>query len=113
MPDGADRRRHERVRLDGRLEGRATLLTDFRVVALSPQGATLELAVPLAVGSPIDLTLDLSDSSVDVKGRIAHREPAGGGAPARYLVGVDFEAIDTLDRGLLESFLAQEGRRTP
>jgi hypothetical protein len=113
MPDGADRRRHERVRLDGRLEGRATLLTDFRVLALSPQGATLELAVPVAVGSPIDLTLNLQHSSLDVKGRVAHREPAGGGAPARFLAGVVFEAIDTLDRGLLESFLAEEGRRAP
>jgi hypothetical protein len=113
MPDGADRRRHVRVRLDGRLAGRATVLTDFRVVALSPEGATLELSVPLAVGSPIDLTLNLSHSSVDVKGRIVHHEPAGGGAPARHLVGVEFEAIDTLDRGLLESFLEQEGPRAP
>lgn len=111
MRDGAERRRHDRVRLDGRMEGRATVLTSFRVVALSRAGATLEMAMPLAVGSLCDLTLHLSHLSVDVKGRIVHREPGGTGAPARFVVGVEFEAIDTLDRGLLESFLERERRR--
>lgn len=111
MRGGAERRRHERVRLDGRMEGRATVLASFRVAALSQSGATLEMAMPLAVGSRCDLTLNLSHLSIDVKGRIVHLEPAGGGAPARFLVGVEFEPIDTLDRGLLESFLERERRR--
>jgi hypothetical protein len=111
MRDGAERRRHKRVRLDGRMEGRATVLASFRVTALSLAGATLEMAMPLAVGSRCDLTLNLSHLSVDVTGRIVHLGPAAGGAPARYLVGVEFVAIDTLDRGLLESFLERERRR--
>jgi hypothetical protein len=95
------------------MEGSATVLTGFRVAALSLAGATLEMAMPLALGSLCDLTFNLSHLSVDVKGRIVHLEPAGGGAPARYLVGVEFDAIETLDRGLLESFLEHEGRRAP
>jgi hypothetical protein len=110
MNDDIERRRHNRVRLDGRMVGRATVLTDFRVVSLSETGATLEMALPLLPGSLCDLTLNLSHLSVDVKGRVVNvqppPEPAGG-----HVVGVDFVDVDETDNGLLVAFLDRERRR--
>jgi hypothetical protein len=108
--DAEERRRHPRVRLDGRTGGRATVFADFRVVALSESGAELEMAVPLAMGSQCDITLNLAHGSVDVKGRVVDiRSP---GEPDRpFQVGVEFVSVDDLDQALLQSFLARERRK--
>jgi hypothetical protein len=101
-----ERRRHPRVRLDGKAGGRATVFADFRLAALSESGAELEMAVPLAVGSRCDLTLNLADGTLDVKARVADvQRPAGN---RHYVVGVDFVALDALDHALLRSFLERE-----
>jgi hypothetical protein len=105
-----DRRRHPRVRLDGRAGGRATVFADFRVVALSESGAELEMEVPLAMGSPCDLTLNLAQGSVDVKGRVVDVRAAPGPGDA-YHVGIDFVSVDALDQALLQSFLERERRK--
>jgi len=108
--EAEDRRRHPRVRLDGRTGGRATVFAAFRVVALSESGAELEMAVPLAMGSQCDITLDLAHGSVDVKGRaVAIQAPATPETP--YHVGVDFVSVDALDQALLQCFLERERRK--
>ena len=108
--DAEERRRHPRVRLDGRAGGRATVFADFRVVALSEGGAELEMAMPLAMGSQCEITLNLSQGSVDVKGRVVHvRVPEQPERP--YHVGVDFVSVDDLDQALLQSFLERERRK--
>jgi hypothetical protein len=109
-PSSEDRRRHSRVRLDGRTGGRATVFADFRVVALSESGAYVETATPLAVDSNCELTLDLSHGAVDLKGRVVTVDPPAtpGGA---YKVAVDFLHVEALDRALLESFLERERHR--
>jgi hypothetical protein len=108
--EAEERRRHPRVRLDGRTDGRATVFADFRVVSLSESGAELEMAVPLAMGSHCDITLNLAHGSVDVKGRVVDIRPAGG--PDRpYHVGVDFLSVDDMDQALLQSFLERERRK--
>ena len=106
----ADRRRHSRIRLDGRMVGRATVMAEFRVVALSETGAVLEMEMPIAMGSRCDLTLDLAHVAVDLKGRVVNVEPPEkeGGA---YRVGVDFECVEEIDAGVLQSFLQRERRR--
>ena len=110
MSESEERRRHPRVRLDGRLEGRATVMADFRIVALSEDGASLEIAIPMSLGSECDLALNLAHVSVDLRGRVVHVEPPDppGGA---YTIGVDFEGVDALDLALLQSFLERERRR--
>jgi hypothetical protein len=110
MAEDDERRRHPRLRLDGRMVGRATVLTEFRVATLSETGATLEMAIPLAMGSSCDLTLNLSNVAVDLKARVIEvRSPERSESP--YVIGVDFASVDALDLGLLQSFLERERRR--
>lgn len=108
MDEAAERRRHSRIRLDGRMEGRATVLADFRVLALSESGASLQMSTPMALGSRCDLTINLAHVSVDLKGKVVHVEGPDDGA---FVMGVDFESVDAIDRALLESFLERERRR--
>jgi len=110
--DDADRRRHSRIRLDGRMVGRATVMADFRVVALSETGASLEMEVPMALGSACDLTLNLAHVAVDLKGRVVNVTAPDEGEGS-YVVGVDFERVEEIDAGLLGSFLDRERRRSP
>ena len=105
-----DRRRHPRVRLDGRTAGRATVFADFKVVALSEDGACLEMATPLAVESECDVTLNLAHVTVDLRAKVVDVEPAPA-SPAVYHIGVTFTRVDSLDRALLESFLDRERQR--
>jgi hypothetical protein len=110
MADSDERRRHPRIRLDGRMGGRATVLADFRVVALSDAGASLEMSLPLALGSACDLTLNLSHMAVDIRARVAEVHPPT--APeGPYVIDVDFLSVDALDLGLLQSFIERERRR--
>jgi hypothetical protein len=95
--------------LEGRAAGRATILAEFKVLALSENGATVEMDLPLALGSVCDLSLDLDHGAIDLKGRVIHVSPAEAGA-GRYQVGVDFLSVDELDRGLLLSFLDRQGQ---
>jgi hypothetical protein len=105
-----DRRRHPRVRLDGRSAGRVTVLADFRVLSMSESGALLAMDAPLALSSHCDLSLFLSHLSVDVQGHVVNVEaPAAPDEP--YRVAVEFENVGALDRGLLLSFLERERQR--
>jgi|SRR5688572_13353697 len=110
MPTADDRRRHPRVRLDGRTSGRATVFADFKVVALSETGASLETETPLALESQCDLTLNLAHVAVDLKGRVVHVAPAEGDLHS-YQVGVDFVEVSDFDQALLQSFLDRERHR--
>ncbi|HEV7498363.1 MAG TPA: PilZ domain-containing protein [Vicinamibacteria bacterium] len=109
--DDDDRRRHPRVRLDGRTGGRATVFADFKVVALSEDGACLEMLTPLAVDSQCDITLNLAHVTVDLRGRVIHIEQPGAATPGSFHVGISFVKVDALDRALLESFLDRERQR--
>jgi hypothetical protein len=105
-----ERRRHPRIRLDGRATGRATVFAEFKVVAISESGASLEMATPLALDSSCDITLNLSHVAIDLKGRVVHVEPPAAGGTA-YQIGIDFVEVDELDQALLESFLDRERHR--
>jgi hypothetical protein len=106
--DDDDRRRFPRVRLNGRTGGRATVFADFKVIALSEEGACLEMATPLAVDSQCDITLNLAHVTVDLRGRVVDVEQPGGTV---FHVGVALVRVEALDRALLESFLDRERQR--
>jgi hypothetical protein len=101
-----ERRRHPRVRLDGRAAGRATIFADFKVASLSEASAALEMDLPLALGSLCDLTLNLRQGQVDVWGKVSGVEPAG----ARFRVMVDFVRVDEADQPALQAYIAGERR---
>jgi PilZ domain len=109
--DVSERRRHSRINLDGSMVGRATVLADFRIVALSETGASLEMELPMAMGSLCDLSLSLPHGSVDLKGRVVHVGEPGEDETGRFVVGVDFESVPDFDQALLQSFLDRERRR--
>lgn len=109
--DDSERRRHKRINLDGRMVGTATVLTDFRIVALSEAGASLEMELPMAMGSVCDLSLSLPHGSVDLTGRVVHIDTAREEQGGPWVVGVDFERVSDFDRALLQSFLDRERRR--
>lgn len=88
--------------------GRATVMAEFRVVALSETGAALEMEMPMALGSRCDLTLDLAHVAVDLKGRVVNVEAPAKAGDIYYRVGVDFEGVEEADAGLLQSFLQRE-----
>jgi PilZ domain-containing protein len=111
MTSDDERRRHPRVRLDGRATGRATVFTDFRVTAISESGASLRMAAPLALDSSCDITLNLSHVAIDLKGRVVHVEAPPEGDGDGYEIGVDFVEVDELDHALLLSFLDRERQR--
>jgi hypothetical protein len=112
MTQGEDRRRHPRIRLEGRAIGRATVLAEFKVVGLWENGGTLELPLPLALGSLCDLTLSLGPGSVDLKARVVQVESAGG-SEGGFRVNVDFLTMDPDDQALLLAFLDRESRSSP
>ena len=110
MTSDDERRRHPRVRLDGRATGRATVFTEFRVTAISESGASLQMSAPLALDSSCDITLNLSHVAIDLKGRVVHVVPPAAGGE-EYEIGVDFVEVDELDHALLLSFLDRERQR--
>lgn len=112
MPQGEERRRHPRIRLEGRAVGRATVLAEFKVVGLWESGGTLELPLPLALGSLCDLTLRLGPGSVDLKARVVQVESVGE-RDEGYRVNVDFVTMDADDQELLYAFLDREGGSSP
>jgi hypothetical protein len=105
-----ERRRHPRVRLDGRATGRATVFAEFKVIAISESGASLEMAAPLALDSSCDITINLSHVAVDLKGRVVHVDPPAAEGEG-FQVGIDFFEVDELDQALLDSFLDRERHR--
>jgi hypothetical protein len=106
-----ERRRFPRVRLDGRLTGRATVLADFKVITLSESGATLAMAIPMALGAKCDITLHLSHVSVDLYGSVVRIDKPSDSTNGAYVVCVDFMRLQALDRALLASFLERERRK--
>jgi hypothetical protein len=105
-----ERRRHQRVRIDGAMSGRATVMANFRVEDLSETGASLEMQIPLSLSSECILSLNLAHAPVEVQGTVTRVAPKEG-TDGLYRVNVDFHDVETIDQGLLQSFLERERRR--
>jgi len=101
-----ERRKHPRVRLDGRVGGQATISATFKVVSLSENGASIEMPMPLPIGARCELRLNL-EALLDVKTAVQNvKAPATPGGP--YQMGVEFKAVAPADRELLDAFLKRE-----
>jgi hypothetical protein len=103
---GSERRKHPRVRLDGRVGGQATISAAFKVVSLSEMGAAIEMPMPLPIGARCELRLNL-EAMLDVKTAVQNvQAPSKPGGP--YQMGVEFKSLAPADKELLLSFLRRE-----
>ena len=101
-----ERRKHPRVRLDGRVGGQATISATFKVVSLSETGASIEMPMPLPIGARCELRLNL-EALLEVKTAVQSVQgPNAAGGP--YNMGVEFKALAPADRELLNAFLKRE-----
>ena len=101
-----ERRKHPRVRLDGRVGGQATISAAFKVVSLSEMGASIEMPMPLPIGARCELRLNL-EAMLDVKTSVQNvQAPDKPGGP--YQMGVEFKPLGPADRQLLDAFLKRE-----
>jgi hypothetical protein len=101
-----ERRKHPRVRLDGRVGGQATISAAFKVVSLSENGASIEMPMPLPIGARCELRLNL-EALLDVKTAVQNvQAPETPGGP--YQMGVEFKPLSAADRALLDAFLKRE-----
>lgn len=67
-----DKRQAERVQMLGELHGEVMVFQPMRVRDISRGGVTVETRFPLQIDSLHDVRLTLADTSVIVKGRVAH-----------------------------------------
>lgn len=101
-----ERRKHDRVRLDGRVGGQATISAAFKVVSLSEDGALIEMPMPLPIGARCELRLNL-EALLEVKTSVQNvRLPETPGGT--YQMGVEFKGLAAADRQLLLAFLQRE-----
>jgi hypothetical protein len=86
-----DRRRNPRIQLLGRLHGSVVALeVSVTVTEISLGGMAIETEIDFPRGAEHEFQLTLGDdSTVRLKGRIAHCQKLAGEAP-RYLSGIEF-----------------------
>lgn len=92
-----DRRRNPRIQLLGRLHGSVVALeVAVTVTEISLGGMAIETEIDFPRGAEHEFQLTLGDdSTVRLKGRVAHSQKLSGDAP-RYLSGIEFvEEADT------------------
>ncbi|MCL4812268.1 MAG: PilZ domain-containing protein [Vicinamibacteraceae bacterium] len=94
-----DRRRRTRQPVADDATGAVSLVQPVRILELSELGARIEVALPLQIESLHDFRLELFDSTVVVKGRVAHCELVEiGDSHTLYRAGIEF--VDTPDHVL-------------
>lgn len=87
-----DRRRNPRIQILGRLHGRIVAM-DIAVTAteISLGGMAIQTDIPFPVGAVHEFQLTLGDeSSVVLRGRIAHCQRVGDELGGKFLSGVEF-----------------------
>jgi hypothetical protein len=72
MSSASDKRDTQRIPILGDLQGEIMVLEPLQVKDLGPGGASIETTFPLALDSLHELRLNLSGTSVVVKGRVVH-----------------------------------------
>ena len=91
-----DRRRNPRIQLLGRLHGRVVALeVAVTVTEISLGGMAIETEIDFPRGAEHEFKLTLGDdSTVRLRGRIAHSQRLAGDPP-RFLSGIEFiEEVD-------------------
>ena len=115
MPDSADNKREgERIEILGELRGEVMVFQPIAIKEISIGGAQIETVFPLQLNSLHDFRLTLGDSSLVVKGRVAHcRISDVDQELVTYRSGVEFiepsERVSTVIQEFIE--VVKTGRR--
>ena len=115
MPDSSDNKREgERIEILGELRGEVMVFQPIAIKEISIGGAQIETVVPLQLNSLHDFRLTLGDSSLVVKGRVAHcRISDVDQELVTYRSGVEFiepsERVSTVIQEFIEA--VKTGRR--
>lgn len=102
----SDKRDLERVAVTGEVRGEVMIFQPMTVLDISVGGAQIETAFLLQLHSLHDFRLSLADSSVIVKGRIAHCHIGTlTDATALYRTGVEFVTVSDQAKTTLAEFV--------
>jgi hypothetical protein len=97
VPDDPNKRGSERIQILGELGGEVMVFQAVAIKEISRGGAQVETVFPLQLDSLHEFRLTLGDSSVIVKGRVAHCSIAEVGHElVVYRSGIEF--IETSER---------------
>jgi hypothetical protein len=109
----ADRRGVTRFEIVGELWGSAEALETLTVCNLAPEGALVESATALAVGSVQPLRLTQGSSSAELRAAVRHLSPVYlDGGEQRYRVGLEFLNVDEKAAGCIGSLMEEHRDRT-
>lgn len=91
----ADRRSVTRFEIVGELWGSAEVLETLKVCNLAPEGALIESATPLAVGSVQPIRVTQGTQSTKLQAAVRHLSPVYlAGGERRYRMGLEFLNVD-------------------
>ena len=91
----ADRRSVARFEIVGELWGSAEALETLKVCNLAPEGALIESATPLPVGSVQPIRMTQGTQSTELRAAVRHLSPVYlEGGERRYRVGLEFLNVD-------------------
>jgi hypothetical protein len=102
------RQKHERIEIEGELNGEIQIFQPMSVTQISLGGARIATAFPLHLNSLHEFRLALGDVSVVLKGRIVHcRISEVDQEQVTYLAGVEFVEPPEHVRTVLTSFVTK------
>jgi hypothetical protein len=109
----ADRRSVTRFEIVGELWGSAEALETLDVCNLAPEGALIESAIPLPVGSVQPIRVTQGVQSTELRAAVRHLSPVYlQGGERRYRAGLEFLNVDEKAAGCIGSLMAEHRDRT-
>jgi len=91
----ADRRSVARFEIVGDLWASAEALETLRVCNMAPEGALIESATPLPVGSVQPIRVTQGTQSTELRAAVRHLSPVYlDGGERRYRIGLEFLNVD-------------------
>lgn len=106
----ADRRRSTRFEIVGELWGSLQVLEPLRVCNLGREGALIESAAPLPVGSNQPVRLLRGTEITEIRASVRHLSAVPGeGGGLRYRVGLEFLGVGDEAASAIERFMEEHG----
>ena len=109
----ADRRNVTRFEIVGELWGSAEALETLRVCNLAPEGAMIESATPLPVGSVQPIRVTQGTQTTELRAAVRHLSPVYlEKGERRYRVGLEFLNVDEKAAMCIGSLMEEHRDRT-